>query len=83
MQFIYWRGLSAGGWVGPEWRGGVGPATRAYDDVYFMCFTPCFMLIVRTDLWQRNALAALLFRQRNALVLNLGARVSQKHDTHK
>jgi len=30
--------------------------------------------------WQRNALA-LIFRQRNALALNLGVRVSQKHDT--
>ena len=33
-------------------------------------------------MWQRNALAALISRQRNALVLNLSARVSQKHDTH-
>ena len=24
-----WRGLFAGGWVGPMWRGGVGPATLA------------------------------------------------------
>ena len=29
VQFVLWRGLFAGGWVGPMWREGVGPATRA------------------------------------------------------
>ena len=77
-------------WMGPlRWRmgwprvAGRGGArhTRAYDDVYVVFLTPCLMLIVCTKLWQRNALAALCFRQRHALVLNLSARVSQKHDT--
>jgi len=29
VLFSIGRGLFAGGWVGPEWRGGVGPATGA------------------------------------------------------
>ena len=52
--------LFAGGWVGPEWRGGVGPATRArtYDYVNFnvsntMFYDYCLHKLV----WQRNALA--------------------------
>ena len=74
-----WRGLFAEDGLAPSGGEGWAPP-RAYDDGYFV-ITPCFMLIVCTKLWQRNALAALIVRQRNALVLNLGARVSQKHDT--
>ena len=29
------EGLFAGGWVGPEWRGGVGPATLALMIMFF------------------------------------------------
>ena len=60
MQFLYWRGLLAGGWVGPEWRGGVGPATRArtYDDVYCnLSNTMFYSDRLRKLAWQRNALA--------------------------
>ena len=58
MQVLFssGRGLFAGGWVGPEWRGGVGPATRvrAYDDVYVVLSNTMFYVE------QRNALAALI-----------------------
>ena len=36
ISIFNWEGLFAGGWGGPEWRGGVCPATRAYDDGYFV-----------------------------------------------
>ena len=58
-KFSIGWGLFAGGWVGPEWRGGVSPATIALMLMFvlFVSNTMFFMLIACTNLWQRNALA--------------------------
>ena len=58
------------GW--PRVAGRGGPATRArtYYDVYFNLSSTMFMYRLHKLVWQRNALA-LIFRQRNALALNL------------
>ena len=57
--------------------------TRAYDDVCFLFFN-CSNTMVYVDRLHKLVAAQCAcsdFRQRNALVLNLCARVSQKHDT--
>ena len=71
------------GW--PRMAGRGGPRhtrARTYDDVSFKVSNTMFYDdSLHKLVWQRNALA-LIFRQRNVLALNLGVRVSQKHDTN-
>ena len=60
VTFSFWKGLFDGAWVGPEWRGRVGPATRArtYGAVYEMVSNTMFYVDrLHKLVWQRNAVA--------------------------